>query len=174
MTKLTFTLIIIALAAVQASSQWKKDDNRVGDSPDRKSSNGFGAQFLVVKDPQNFIQEWLKPKQPNIKTATKVNQGETLGALVLFAGCKTDDSGKCNTEVDYTLSKPDGSVLARRVGQPLWKEAPPPPPNIQLGRAILAFQINQKFPEGEYKVTAKVTDLNAGVSLDLETKFTVK
>lgn len=92
----------------------------------------------------------------------------------MFAGCKTDSAGVCNSEVDYTVIKPDGSVYAERKAQPLWKEQAPPAPNIQLGRAILAFRMESKDAAGEYKVKAKVSDLNAGITFELETKFRLK
>jgi hypothetical protein len=76
--------------------------------------------------------------------------------------------------VNYTIYKPDGSIFAEHKGQPLWKEQAPPAPNIQLGRAILAFRLGKDDPAGEYKVKAKVSDLNADISFELETKFRLK
>ena len=46
--------------------------------------------------------------------------------------------------------------------------------NIQLSRAILAIRFEKQDPAGDYKVTAKISDLNAKVSFDLETKITLK
>lgn len=80
----------------------------------------------------------------------------------------------CNAEVDYTIYKPDGSLLEEKKAQPLWKDEAPPAPIIQLSRAILAFKLSEDDPEGEYKVKAKVDDLNADNSFELETKFQLK
>ena len=107
-------------------------------------------------------------------TAKEVGFDESIGILVLFAGCKQDEKGFCNTEVDYTTYKPDGSIFAERKKQPLWKEQAPPRKNIQLGRAILAFRTAKGIPTGAYKVKAKVSDLNADISFDLETQFSLR
>jgi hypothetical protein len=165
------TLFFILILASPAFSQWKKNDKSTGDAPDRKEVKGFGGQLVVVKDPQGFVQEWLKPETPHINPASVVERGEVLGAFVLFAGCKPDTQGACNAEVDYTIYKPDGGLYAERKEQPLWKEEAPPAPNIQMSRAILAFKLEKADPVGEYKVKAKVHDLNADISFELETKF---
>jgi hypothetical protein len=157
-----------------APSQWKVNGQPVADSAEHKSVNGFGGHLLVVENPQAFIEEWVKPETPDIKVATDVKRGEIYGAFVLFAGCKPDARGFCNAEVDYMLYKPDGSLYDERKGQPLWKEKAPPAENTQLSSAILGFRIEPKGPAGEYRVKARVSDLNAQISFDLETKFRVK
>ena len=171
---ISVTLFLILIAVSPALPQWKKNDERASDAPDRKAVNGFGGHLIVVENPREFIKEWLKPETPKIKSATHVKRGDSIGAFVLFAGCKTDAQGVCNSEVDYTVYKPDGSIFAELKGQPLWKEQAPPAPNIQLGRAILAFRLGKGDPTGEYKVKAKVSDLNADISFELETKFRLK
>lgn len=80
----------------------------------------------------------------------------------------------CNSEVDYTIFKPDGTIFAERKAQPLWDMQAPPAPNIQLGKAILAFKLGPNEPNGEYKVKARVSDLNADVTFELETRFRLK
>jgi hypothetical protein len=133
--------------------------------------SGFGAHLLIVEDPRAFIEEWQKPETPKINPASKVKRGVLLGALVVFAACKPDPQGLCNSEVDYTVYKPDGTIYAERKQQSLWKEAAPPTGIIQLSRAILAMRMEPNDPDGDYKVKAKVTDLNAQISFELETKF---
>lgn len=167
-------LFFILFAASPAFSQWKQNGKPTGDAPDRKEVKGFGGHLIVVKDPRGFIQEWLKPETPNINPVSVVERGELLGAFVLFAGCKPDAQGVCNAQVDYTIYKPDGSVRDERKAQPLWDEEAPPAPNIQLSKAILAFRLEKNDPAGEYKVKAKVHDLNADISFELEAKFRLK
>ena len=167
-------IFLLLIVTSTASTQWKKGDERVEDAPDRKSVNGFGGHLIVVENPREFIEQWLKPETPKINTATHVKRGDLFGAFVLFAGCKPDAQGVCNSEVDYMIYKPDGSLYAERKGQPLWKEQAPPPQNVQLSSAILAFRLEKNDPPGEYKVKAKVSDLNADVSIELETKFLLK
>jgi hypothetical protein len=165
-----FMLLIVA-GGTLATAQWQKGDERVPDTLDRKSVNGFGGHLLVVENPQAFIKEWQKPEPPKINPVSKVKRGVLLGGFVLFAGCKPDTQGRCNSEVDYVVYKPDGSVYAELKGQPLWKEEAPPAKVIQLSRAILAIRIEKNDPAGEYRVKARVADLNADISFELETKF---
>ena len=169
--KIFIAVLAIVLSSGMVSAQWKKGDEKVEDTSERKSVKGFGGHLIIVEDPRAFINEWMKPETPKIKSVTDVKRGELIGAFVLFAGCKPDGAGVCNSEVDYVVLKPDGSVYAERKAQPLWKDPPPPAQNIQLGKAILGIRMEKDDPPGEYKVKAKVSDLNAGVSFDLETKF---
>lgn len=166
-------VLFLWIAILPVVGQWKSDDKKASDSPDRKSLNGFGAHLVAVKNPRDFIQQWLKPEPPKLKSATMAEPGESLGILVFFAGCK-EVNGVCNSEVDYTIHKPDGSIFDERKAQPLWKEPAPPKPNIQLGRAILAFTFRKGQPSGKYKIMAKVRDMNADISFDLETQLELK
>lgn len=166
-------VLLLWIAILPVLGQWKSDDKNASDSPDRKSLNGFGAHLVALKDPRAFIQEWIKPETPKIKSAIKTKPGESLGILVFFAGCK-EVNGACNSEVDYTIYKPDGSTFVVRKAQPLWKEPTPPKPNIQMGRAILAFAFPKGQLSGKYKIMAKVRDINADITLDLETELELK
>lgn len=173
-TRVLGLIVLFFLVTVSSTmGQWKMDGDKPSDTPDRKSLNGFGAHLVPVKDPRAFIQEWLKPETPKIKSATKTKSGESLGILVFFAGCKEVD-GACSSEVDYTIYKPDGTIFVERKAQPLWKEAAPPKSNIQLGRAILSFAFPKGQPSGKYRITAKVKDINADITLDLETHLELK
>jgi hypothetical protein len=171
MKTLATALAVILLTSSLAQPQWKKDGKPVEDTPDRKSVGAFGGHLLVVRNPRAFIEDWQKPETPKIDPVSKVQRGELLGAFVLFAGCKADAQGTCNSEVDYFLYRPDGSLYAERKGEPLWKEQAPPSANTQLGRAILGIRMEKKDPAGEYKIKAKVSDLNAAISLELETRI---
>jgi hypothetical protein len=165
---------LISYAQQARPGRWTADGVPVADAANRKAVNGFGAHLLVIRDPREFIVKWQKPEMPQFNTAENVEHDESLGVIVLFAGCMPDERGICNTEVDYLIKKPDGSILADRKKQPLWKDVAPPGKFTQLGKAILSFRTAQTLPKGEYKVTARVSDLIAKSSLDLETRFTIK
>ena len=171
---LTALMTLVLLGGTLATAQWKKGDERTPDTADRKSVNGFGGHLLIVENPRAFIEEWQKPETPKITPVSEVKRGVLLGAFVLFAGCKPDAQGQCNSEVDYTVYKPDGTIYAERKEQPLWKEAAPQGANIQLSRAILAIRMEKEDPVGDYKVKARVADLNAQISFELETKFRLR
>lgn len=173
MKKISVLLLLLLLCASTALGQWKKDGKKEEDEAARKSVKGFGAHLLIVEDPQGFIREWLKPETPKIKTASVIRRNETFAALILFAGCRPDEQRVCNSEVEYRIYKPDGSLYVERKGLELWKEEAPPAPNIQLGKALLTLRLRDSDPTGEYKVKAKVYDLNALISFELEAKFSV-
>ena len=174
MMKLIKTILLTLLVCAPTAAQWKQNDQRAADAPDRKSVKGFGGHLILVENPRAFIEEWMKPETPRINPASEVTREMSLGAFVLFAGCRPNKDGICNAEVDYTIYKPDGTVFVKRENEPLWKRAAPPPPIIQLSSAILAFRMRDIDVSGEYKIKAKVSDLNADVSFELETKFTLK
>jgi hypothetical protein len=167
-------LLLTLLVYVPVSAQFKENDQRAPDTADRKAVKGFGGNLILVENPRAFIQEWMKPETPSINPANEVTREMSLGAFVLFAGCRPDKQGVCNAEVDYTIYKPDGSIFVEREHQPLWKDRAPPPPIIQLSSAILMFRMRDVDPSGEYKIKAKVSDLNADISFQLERKFTLK
>ncbi|HEX8174794.1 MAG TPA: hypothetical protein VF543_06715 [Pyrinomonadaceae bacterium] len=110
------TFFFILIIASPAFSQWKQNDKPADDALDRKAVNGFGGHLIVVENPREFVQEWLKPETPKIKSAKEVKRGEVIGALILFAGCKTDSQGACNSEVDYIIYKPDGTIFTEQKG----------------------------------------------------------
>jgi len=166
---LMVAVVLITSSAAQA--QRKADGKPVEDSPDRKSVGAFGGHLLVVRDPQAFFEEWQKPEMPKINPVTEVRRGELVAALVLFAGCKSDAQGTCNCEVDYFFYRTDGSLYAERKGQPLWNDQAPPASNTQLGQAFLGIRLKDADPPGEYKIKAKVSDVNAAISFELETKI---
>ena len=168
---ITALMTLLLLGGTVATAQWKKGNETTPDTPDRKSVNGFGAHLLVVENPRAFIEEWQKPETPKINPVSEVKRGVVIGAFVLFAACNPDPQGLCNSQVDYTVYKPDGSIYAERKEQPLWKDEAPPGTIIQLSAAILAIRMEQSDPAGEYKVKARVVDLNAQISFELETKF---
>lgn len=143
-------------------------------APDRKSAHGLSARLVVVKNPRAFAEKWLRLDIPKTTSGADVKRGDAVGAFVLFVGCMPDAQGACQAEVDYAVYRPDGSLHAGQKGEPLWREQTFPPPNIQLGRVIPAFRMGKDDPAGEYRVTAKMTDLTARVSLEFETTFRLK
>jgi hypothetical protein len=179
----TFNIIFLLLiSTLSVWGQAPKDETHqqsakkelITDAPDRKAVKGFGGHLIVIKNPTEFVKEWLKPETPKFNSAKIVKPNESLGIIVLFAGCKPNSDGVCNTEVDYTIYKPDGKIYFERKGLELWKNVAPPKANIQLGKAILQFKMQESNLAGEYKIKAKVYDKNADISFELETQFTLE
>ena len=121
-----------------------------------------------------------------------------MGAFVELRGCKQNAQGVCNVRVNYTIYKPDGSIFATRAVEQreiLWKKRAPPAPrrsdpksrnslkrqgrktgggiasDQSKGLARMHFKLGKDDPAGEYKVKAKVTDLNADISFEIELNF---
>jgi hypothetical protein len=173
MKTLTATLIVVLVLSSAALAQSQKAPENGTETTEKKSVNGFGAFLIVVEDPQALFDEWQKPGTPNVKTVSEVKRDVLIGAFVIFGGCKPDARGVCNSEVTYTIYNPDGSVLGEKKDQPLWKEPAPPVQNSQLGKAVLALRLSDDAPAGDYLVKAKVSDLNAKISFEVQTKFRV-
>lgn len=175
MKSLYTTLLLILVVTSPSFSQGARNDKPAGDVKDRTNVNGFGARLVVVENPRQFIEEWLKPEIPKIKrwSATEVKRGDYLGAFLIFIGCRTNAHGICDSEVNYTIHRPDGSIYDELKGQPIWKEASPAP-NLQLSRGFLGFRFGKDEPTGEYEVKARVYDLNANLSFELEMKLWLK
>jgi len=92
---------------------------------------------LAVTDRGNAIFEaWDDPtgrafSLESIKTAKR---GKFLSALVLFKGCKPDNAGNCDAEVDFTAYDPSGKVYGKMPNAELWRAKPAPSPGFtQLG-----------------------------------------
>jgi hypothetical protein len=141
---------------------------------DRGSRDGFGARLVVVEDPDEYRRRWLGVDIPKLESVSEVDRGDSIGAFVVFSGCKPDVQGVCNLEADFTLYRPDGRVAVEQLRQPLWERVASPAPNLALGRAFLGFQPGTNAPRGEWRVRATVLDRNAGVSLELERRVVVR
>jgi hypothetical protein len=141
---------------------------------DRGNEDGFGVRLVVVENPEEYQRKWEGPDIPKLESVSELSRGDSIGAFVVFSGCRPDAQGACDLEVDYTLYRPDGRVHVRRTGQPLWRREASPAPNLALGRVFLGFQPGATDLEGEYRVRARVSDRNAGIAHELERRFVVK
>ena len=167
-------LLALVLAAISAEAQWNTDGVPTPDEAWRKSTGEFGAMLLLSDKPDEFMEDWSQPDVPVVSTTSEAKRGVPIVGFVLFVGCKEVD-GLCNSIVDFTVLRPDGSEYARIAGAELWKgKAPPPDNRIQLSLANLGIRIEPEDPSGEYTVKARVTDLNALRILELEQRFVVE
>jgi hypothetical protein len=110
---------------------WRENGKLVPDTPWRKSSGQFGAMLIVTDEPAEFFASWEKPSrpgyEPRISPAKDARRGDTVVAVVPFAGCRAKSDGHCNAEVDYRVERPDGSMYAEQLRGELWKDEPPLP-----------------------------------------------
>ena len=193
------TLFLILIAASPAFSLWKQNDQTVDDETNYKRVNGFSGYLTLDDYPHEKVQRWLDPVEiATLSAMPTMKRGKTMGAFVELMGCQQNARGLCNARVSYTIYKPDGSIFATRAAWQrglLWKKRAPPAPrrsnpkprsglqeqdrktvtgmasNQPKGLARMQFRLGKDDPAGEYKVKAKVTDLNADISFELELNF---
>ena len=170
------TLFLILIAASPAFSLRDQDHQTAGDEPNYKRVNGFSGYLTLDDHPHDRVQRWLDPVEiATLSAMPTMKRGKTMGAFVELMGCKQNARGACNARVNYTVYKPDGGIFATRaVWQRglLWKkQAPHAGRRTRKGLARMHFKFGKDDPAGEYKVRAKVTDLNADISFEIELNF---
>lgn len=166
---------MLALAGVTTTAipQWRKGGEEVPDTEWRKSSGDFGAMLLVTSDPEGFFEAWNRPPSPDykpvIKTAEEAHRGDSVVGVVLFIGCKADESGNCRADMDLRLLYPDGSVYGEFEGAELWIDKPAPAPgHLQVSVGNLGLRVEPDDPYGTYRFEAIVRDRVANTTLELK------
>jgi hypothetical protein len=192
MKLISTTLSLILIAASHAFPLSWQNDNPPGGETNYKEVNGFSGYLTLADDPREEVESWLDPVEiETLRAMPTMRRGKTMGAFVELRGCRRNAQGVCGVRVDYAIYKPDGSVFATRAVRQkeiLWKTQAPRRSYPERGRrtgagivsspakglARMHFRLGKDDPVGEYQVKAKVTDLNAGVSFDLELNFYLK
>jgi hypothetical protein len=168
------TLFLILIAASPAFSLWEQNDQTAGGEPNYKRVNGFSGYLTVDDEPREHVRDWLSPEETvTLRAMPTMKRGKTMGALVELMSCKQNARRVCNVRVDYRIYKPDGSIFATRAvwqKEILWKKQTPRR-SYPLGLARMHFRLGRDDPGGEYQVKAKVSDLNAGISFEIELNF---
>ena len=156
------------------TAQWNEGEDRtpVPDNNWRASSGEFGALLLITNRPDEFFEQWNKPPspdyQPSMSTTDTAHRGDTVVAITLFSGCEVDDDGNCDSEIDFRVLNPDGSVYSEHRNAELWKDKPGPPRGtLQVSVDNLAFKVETDDPLGNYKIEVAVRDNNSGKILNL-------
>jgi hypothetical protein len=167
------TLFLILMAASPAFSLWEQDDKTASDETNYKRVNEFSGYLTVDDYPHEHVQRWLNPVEiATLSAMPTMKRGQTMGAFVELMGCQQNARRVCHAQVNYTIYKPDGSIFATRAVRQkeiLWK--PPAPRRRLKGLARMHFKFGKDDTAGEYKVKAKVTDLNADISFELQLTF---
>ncbi len=176
MKLVTTTLFLVLIAVSPAFSLWQQDNKTTSDEPNYKSVNGFIGYLTLDDYPNDHVRRWLDPVEiVTLSAMPTMKRGKTMGAFVELLGCKQNARGVCNARVNYTIYKPDGSIFATRaVWQRglLWKkQASTAGRQSPKALARMHFKFGKNDPAGEYKVKAKVADLNADISFEIELNF---
>jgi hypothetical protein len=167
-------LFLIWIAASPAFSIWEQNDQAAGAEPNYKEVNGFSGYLTVDDEPSEHVRGWLDPVEiATVSAMPTMKRGKTMGAFVELMGCKQHAPRVCNVRVDYTIYKPGGSIFATRAVRQrgiLWKKRTTRSIH-PLGLARMHFGLRRDDPAGKYKVKAKVSDLNADISFEIELDF---
>jgi hypothetical protein len=144
----------------------------VPDTPRMVSAGDFSAMLLITNDPDGFFEQWNRPPSPDYKpsmsTVTTAKHGDVVGAIILFSGCRADHAGNCNSEVDFKVYKPDGSLESEHSGGELWSNKPAiPEGTLQVSISNLVFEVELDDQLGEHRIEAIVRDLNAKEYIEL-------
>lgn len=93
---------------------------------------------------------------------------------MLFAGRKPNEQGNCDSELDFIIRRPDGSIYAEHKNVEPWRNKPPIPRG-RIGLAVRRIGIvaDPEDPLGVYLVSCKVKDLVAGIEFEISTQFEV-
>ena len=168
------TLLLILIAASPAFSLWEQNDQAAGGEPNYKEVNGFSGYLTVDDEPREHVRRWLDPVEiATLRSMPTMKRGKTMGAFVELMVCQQNARRVCHVRVNYTIYKPDGSIFATRAiwqKEILWKKQTRRR-SYSLGLARMHFRLGRDDPAGEYKVKAKVSDLNAGISFEIELNF---
>ena len=141
------------------------------------SQASINAELIVTSKSAEVFRAWEHPdgKKFEVTHVKIANRGEFLAAIVLFKDCKADVSGNCNVSLDIAAFDPSGKVYGEMLGKELWRgKAAPRSGHTQLGVDYMGLVIEPNDPAGTYKVTVKLTDLNANTELNVSTQFDVK
>lgn len=166
-------LFLGLLAAVPAFGQWYSGGNAIQDETWRKTKGQFGVMLVLTDEPEKLVEDWEKPEIPNIKMTSVATRGKPIVAFILFTGC-AESQGRCDSEIDFVVLKPDGSEYSSHSGAPLWKYPAPPGRALQLSTANLGIRIEPQDPVGTYRILAKARDTNAKLDIDVSQTFVVE
>jgi hypothetical protein len=167
------TLSVAALPAL-AQDTWLQDDHAYH-GKDAAQSNGFAALQIATTEPGQFMADWEKPGAGvKLVSPDRVKRGHPIVTFILFRGCKPDARGACNVTVDFATTGPSGKTYDETKGAEVWVGRPPPPGRaIQLSAGGLGLSFETKDIPGPYRVTARITDHVAAITLQTEKTLTL-
>jgi hypothetical protein len=99
--------VLIAVLPTVAYARWSQNGQPTPDVTNRKATDGFSAQLLVISHLPEFIKEWTtSPPEhvPHVPAVSKAKRGEALAITLFFVGCKVDTSGRCTRPTLRTFS----------------------------------------------------------------------
>ncbi len=139
---------------------------------------GFYGIMRVASDPKEFINKVQKSTKKGVlelpKSSESVKVGKEAAIFIFFSGCKADKAKKCNSNISFTIYKPNGKVYAKTKKLELWKGKPLGKGKLKLSSAQIGIEVEKKDPKGKYRVEAKLIDVIAKKTITLKQSFEVK
>ncbi len=177
------SLACIASAAAQTgappsehqSGQWRDTWGKAApETPGMKSNKGFSAMIHLVEksEAERFIREWNEtPAQhaPKLNTAERVDRGQSIVLLVLYAGCSAKPEGPapCSATIDVKTFDPNGKVIMEQFDIALARNTPAYPKIVQLSPMTLQtdFEASDAYGLYRYDVMLRNAERNANITL---------
>ena len=124
------------------------------------------AVHVVVSDSPDYIREWVATAPSNpvfVHHLQSMQRGSTAYIAFVVSGYKLDSSSRANLEVDFTIRKPDGTVLVTRPGYAKFALVAAEHAFVMADPA-LDFATDQSDTLGTYRIEAVVTDKFANLN----------
>jgi len=165
--------IALLLSPIAVAGAWIGPDGKpLPETESMRSVGDFGVQVVLTPDEKEFRTAWnAGPTPPTLKVAAKVARGGSLSAMIIFHGCTPNQSGKCNSVIEFALVSPDGKRLPAGSG-PLWMDAPLPG-KLMLAAASATIGFDMTDPTGTYRVMAIAVDKVSGKRVQVQASFAV-
>jgi len=159
-----------ALALVLPPAHAAGDERTHGASP--LSAGGLQAKLFLTADEKALVRIWeTSPTPPRLPVTERVRLGTSASTVIVFKGCETDATGRCDVGVDFAVTGPDGK--AQNAGSAsLWTRAPLGQ-KFMLGEASATLKFNGEEDLGAYTVRARLVDRVAGRQLELSAPLSV-
>lgn len=85
------------------------------------------VDLVVVLKEDDALRQWMTDgEKSTLETVTEVRPGQEILAQARIKGCLADPRGRCDLTVQYTVYRPDETVVAELKAQPVTKEQAPP------------------------------------------------
>lgn len=157
------------------SAQWRDTWGKSApETPGMKSNKGFSAMIHLVEksEAERFIREWNETPTahaPTLAPAERVDRGQSIVLLVLYAGCSAKPEGPapCSATIDVKTLDPNGKVIMEQFDIPLARDIPAYPKIVQLSPMTLQtdFEASDAYGLYRYDVMLRNPERNANLGL---------
>jgi hypothetical protein len=178
---LTFASIATAIAQTgvppseSPGAQWRDTwGTAAPETSGMKSNKGFSAIIHLVEksEAERFIREWNETPAalaPTLARAERVDRGQSIVLLVLYAGCSARPEGPapCSATIDVKTHDPNGKVIMEQFDIPLARDMPAYPKIVQLSPMTLQtdFEASDAYGLYRYDVMLRNPERNANMTL---------